>query len=842
MNNTTKEHIYLAALLHDIGKFYQRADHGSVEKSTFLSQQNKEQRIFLPNKNGLYTHKHCLWTAQFIDDFRPVFSRLIGNDLNDLCNKNNLINIAACHHLSYDQLSEYGKIIKEADSLSSGMDRDSEESIKDDQDEKGWDAFKRKRMTSIFQDILSSNQDETKRYHIPLNEISLSKASFPKLSFTDDPDYSTLWGKFIRDFKFIQANTYHAFSETLLSLLYKYTTSIPASTINFPDVSLYDHLKTTAALAVCLYDLSTNELNDTNYPFLLIGADFSGIQNYIYQIVSSHASKNLKGRSFYLKILSDSIVRYILSHLELYQANVIYNSGGSFYILAPNTKKTISELSSIIKKIEKHMFDSHGLSLYVAIDYVPFSKDVLFHKKGYLNDVWKKLFELREKKKKTKFLSLIENQNDFFFIPQQNRTDLGCDRITGEEFLQNEDPYNNNTIELSPIKRTTGQQIVLGRFLRDADVLVISEEEIPDWKGKNPINPAQFGYYYYLLKRGDLTKVKEKLHYYADKVSVISLNGDCLNCDFLNRIDEVNNIYGLDFYGGNSFSEKTFEEMCENDNLNRLGILRMDVDNLGFIFQKGIAPHRATLSRYASLSRSFDYFFSGYLNRIQQDIDKEHTFIIYSGGDDLFIIGNWISIIKIAKQIHSDFKEFTCKNKVFSISGGISILPPKFPIMKGAEYCSEEEGRAKTHSNGDSLKNSISFLQIPMNWESEFPAVEHLKEKLFNLCQKEKSLLPRSFLSKMMMFLLNADIAKDDKGYYQIKNLKIYWMMAYDLSRMKERCHSAEAKETIDICIKECCIQRSTLNNESIKTLYHPIILWALACRWTELELRMYNK
>ncbi len=51
----------------------------------------------------------------------------------------------------------------------------------------------------------------------------------------------------------------------------------------------------------------------------------------------------------------------------------------------------------------------------------------------------------------------------------------------------------------------------------------------------------------------------------------------------------------------------TFEEMCENPNFSRMGVLRMDVDNLGNIFQKGLPANRATLSRLAALSRSFDF-------------------------------------------------------------------------------------------------------------------------------------------------------------------------------------------------------------------------------------------
>lgn len=71
--DTTREKVYLAALLHDIGKFYQRADTGSVGSSTHLKDYSKEESSFCPQYQGQYSHKHVLWTAQFIDDFRSIF-------------------------------------------------------------------------------------------------------------------------------------------------------------------------------------------------------------------------------------------------------------------------------------------------------------------------------------------------------------------------------------------------------------------------------------------------------------------------------------------------------------------------------------------------------------------------------------------------------------------------------------------------------------------------------------------------------------------------------------------------------------------------------------------------
>jgi CRISPR-associated protein Csm1 len=160
--------------LHDIGKFYQRADTGSVSTSRYLSPQNKVESTFLPLHKGIYSHKHCLWTAQFIDDHRDIFNQLsIG--LDDTQNVDNLLYLSAQHHLQKQQLSSLGQILKEADCLSSGMDRDSEEALKDDQDVTGWDQFRKKRMTSVLETICLGEaklKEKKDWWHLPVAKIS----------------------------------------------------------------------------------------------------------------------------------------------------------------------------------------------------------------------------------------------------------------------------------------------------------------------------------------------------------------------------------------------------------------------------------------------------------------------------------------------------------------------------------------------------------------------------------------------------------------------------------------------------------------------------------------------
>ena len=831
-----RERIYLASLLHDIGRFYQLADEESVQKSLYLKDY-KNEASYCPFMEGRYAHKHVLWTAQFITDYGPVFQKLLHSDSamssESQCN---LIDLAARHHLPASQLSVWENIIKEADCLSSGMDCDSGEDVVDETGTMS----RQKRMASILEtiDILHNNPPtECGRMHLPVEKLHLSKDVFPN-SDADMPDYAELWREFKDEFKFIQADTYTAFSETLLSLLFKYTGCIPADTVHSQDVSLYDHLKTTAALAVCLFDFQQSDEPQSHSPFLLVGADFSGIQPYIYQIVSKYAGKNLKGRSFYLHLLSDVIVRYLLKELRLFRANVVYNSGGGFYLIAPNTLFHRQKIEECIKTIETHFFKLYGTALYVAIDAIELSRDALMHQNGEsLADVWGKLFTKRDLRKKSKFAEQIEMHYGMFFNPMMQGGEARRDTITGEEFAPGEIPVKKSQLLL---KAVTAQQIDLGEKLRETDLIVIKEGMPLDyWEDRLHLAPADLGFTYYFLKETDLKEMKDKLDEAGAEVTILTLNGKNGNCDFMHVMAGANNLNGLEFYGGNEIGAKrllTFEEMCTNEKFSRMGVLRMDVDNLGNIFQKGLPPSQSTLSRFAALSRSFDFFFSGYLNTIWKETAPDKSFIVYSGGDDVFIVGSWDATIQLAERIREDFRVYTCHNPSFSLSGGIAIVKSKFPIMKGAEESAQEEQNAKSHyvslPNGERLeKNSISFMDTPLNWDYEFPQVKALKEELCRLL--ETGNLPKSFLSKIMKHYANAGIKS-----HRITHPKTYWMLTYDLSRMKERSGS-ELNSLIDCCIKEVCDKsKGTLNGKALKTNYHPLELWNFAARWAELEYR----
>ncbi|MBK8558284.1 MAG: HD domain-containing protein [Lewinellaceae bacterium] len=121
-----RETIYLAGLLHDIGKFWQRADESGAASSKILSDTTKRNEgLYCPKYNGKYSHKHVLWTAEFLDRHRTFFEKAIGKDNFEAFFK------AAVKHHAPDHDDAYQLDCAKADHYASGADRTGESGQKD---------------------------------------------------------------------------------------------------------------------------------------------------------------------------------------------------------------------------------------------------------------------------------------------------------------------------------------------------------------------------------------------------------------------------------------------------------------------------------------------------------------------------------------------------------------------------------------------------------------------------------------------------------------------------------------------------------------------------------------
>jgi CRISPR-associated protein Csm1 len=189
-----------------------------------------------------------------------------------------------------------------------------------------------------------------------------------------------------------------------------------------PDISLYDHSKLTAAIAGCMYhyckETHTDKWNNNEllkdevlkvpsnvYPYLLIGGDISGVQRFIYTITSKGALKSLKGRSFFLELLSEHIVAELLQELNITRCNLVFSGGGHFYILSYNTPSAEIAVRSVKNKIDDYLFSEFKGNLQLHLETAAFLPDEFKKASG----IWERLSEKIEASKKKKWNNRIND-------------------------------------------------------------------------------------------------------------------------------------------------------------------------------------------------------------------------------------------------------------------------------------------------------------------------------------------------------------------------------------------------------------------------------------------------
>lgn len=267
----------------------------------------------------------------------------------------------------------------------------------------------------------------------------------------------------------------------------------------------------------------------------------------------------------------------------------------------------------------------------------------------------------------------------------------------------------------------------------------------------------------------------------------------------------------------------TFEDYADGS---YLGVLRMDVDGLGKRFINGFDSIKA----YKAFSKRLVDFFENEVKQIRLEPDfKDYINIIYAGGDDLFIVGRWDKIIAIAQRIHYEVEK-RFKNEGISISGGMVIVNPKFPIAKAAEQSGEAEDAAKHFKDGSKEKNAFHFLGKTVSWEGEFDYVVRKKDEFVDMIKEFD--LSKSILHKLMLYASVAQKNVQRKAEGKALDFSYLWHASYYLTRYIKRY---EKNRAVVEFVKNLRDKEITLNGGQ------NLQLIALAARWAELQLREFE-
>lgn len=758
------------ALLHDIGKVIQRASDAPTSK------------------------KHTEWGYEWLKE----------NLEDDIA-----VNAPIAHHYTkeddYVFTSNTGLIWYQADNLSSSERKGVE---KDKLEEGEWHS--KIAIASPFSKVRNPiNLDKKPPLtFLPLGRIDegIPEALEKEPTITKQ-DYKNLWEAFMRDFHNHEVQKPHSIN-FLMMLFEKHFSRVPSITMRIsdvlkkeeikekhPDISLYDHSKLSAAIAGCMYhyyketypdkwnnnELLKNEILKVSKdakPYLLIGGDISGVQKFIYTITSKGALKSLKGRSFFLELLSEHIVSEILDELKLTRCNIIFLGGGHFYIISHNTLSAKETVSDVKEKIDEYLFKEFKGHLQL------FLEQEEFHPDNFKNTsiIWTGLSEKLELAKRRKWPDRIEE----ILKPEMPHEDCltkSCEVCFREDVSLTELKAGEDVLQVC---ESCHNQHHLGEALKG-----ISKGEYPVIY-KVSDNPEESSIRimesYYLFKKG----WDKDIHPSAKAVYRVN--------DFTAKHhSHSTSVYlPIGIYHHDDMHE--LADTSSTFGINRIAVLRMDVDNLGRIFSLAVHEDDRTFSRMASISKGLNNFFKYHLNDIvegkelavdigERDVNKNgrKLSVVYSGGDDLFLIGHWLDVTEAAFDINEYFRKYT-GNPFITISGGIAVNHEKYPVYQYARDAKEAEDLSKKGS-----KDAIAlFGTMVFRWDYAKKVLNRVKLfKRFLIVKGDYLAIDEDKLPKTFFYRLLALARK-----FQDDGSLILPKAAYLISRAKtDKCKPEDILE-----------------------------------------------
>lgn len=796
------EAVVIAALLHDVGKFAQRAAKNISE----LPKTIRDARDVLCRKHaeGFYTHLHVLWTLNFFVENASSFPIPVEDVSFSEFPEDTLANMAARHHA--DNLTPLQEIIKQADWLSAGMDR-----IRyfDQEDEQRTTVhFRKQKLQSLFGKVDLTETKKDSDYFYDLDTLQTDSSCFPEKSdnnvnLTDQ--YNKLFHQFTEQFNNMPRD--HFLARTL-ALLELFTAAIPSSTMDIPDISLYDHSRTTAALAIALYEyhrfhqsLNTDAIrNWQENKFLLLSGDLSGIQPFIFRLNTANVrggSKILRARSFYLQMVSNIVVHRILTQLKMPSLSKIIDAGGRFILLLPNLEPVKSSLETIEKEVDSWFFQrfSGELSMNLNWETEICGNDL---KQENFKHILNRLSRAVDHKKRRKYSSFLFNTEwqPENFIMNLNYTDFKRPEISRCQvcgsFPGTETEYQDGSERRICSFCRTEQKI--GKWLLQAKLIGIS--------GQKGIAEREIRilhrYSVYLLTEREISHTHhfDEVFVTTDDVSDLSLPRYLLAnyVPYFSRDDQA--LFELVKESDEKFyphpeMQKTFHHLAKSGIIDpktlevtggkeMLGILKADVDSLGQIFSRGLGDS-VSISRYAALSRLLNHFFVGYLmnllkNSKNRSPDFSNIYTVFAGGDDLVFIGEWKNIIAFAQFLQKAFERYVCGNPDVHLSAGIAHIPPKFPINQGIMRADALLEKAK-----EGGKNRIALFDTVMTW-TEFAEALDFADFLDRQLQQNDAKINNSFLYRLLQYhrqFMNIHSEKEN----DISDLLYLSHLKYDIAR-----------------------------------------------------------
>lgn len=498
--------------------------------------------------------------------------------------------------------------------------------------------------------------------------------------------------------KQISPKTFDGFLIIMDTLMKKYFWSIPAGEDLEEDIPFYDHIKTAMAITAAQVRSGQKET-----PFIIAAGHFSGIQSYIFSVSRSGSggvAKRLRARSFYVNAMVSALAHSIIHISGLPMLNILMLTGGKFYILLPNTEEMETGLQKIEKQVSEFLYKKFRGNLLLELVWEKITHNGI---RNYSSTLTKLSEKLRQKKDHLLETILIKNgewDTERFVIYQGLSRRSMCTACRSALIDENDEMCDNcctdteiggklPKINMFSFSREIGQYQLLDGYYLNLDISAGAEKN-------------------YLIMNLNDTNIDSM---YDKPVTIYHA---------------VNHV-PITSEGGSSqtVKVKTFSEIADGSvGSKKIGILKADVDTLGFLFSEGLRRENdepISIARINTLSRMLDLFFGGYLSDLIKNRYKD-IYCVFSGGDDLFFIGPWSSMPTLAVDINESFHRYTGNNPCMTLSMAICMAESGGHIATLADHCENrleevKKGSDQIISPDKNGRNGIYFFGKIISWE-----------------------------------------------------------------------------------------------------------------------------
>jgi CRISPR-associated protein Csm1 len=600
---------------------------------------------------------------------------------------------------------------------------------------------------------------------VPLDQYLAGAATSPATTIAG------LFERFAAAISALQPTDLAALTQSLLTALETFGWCVPAT--GYDDVSIFELARTAAAIAAALAAQpgpAPSDFGKTN--LMLAVGDLGGIQRFLYAVVISKAARMLRGRSLGLQLIADAIANRILEHFALPVSNLLYSGGGKLWLLMPAAAR--EELLSLGEHIDLELNQRFAsrLSFGLGCAVIPASE-----LSAGVSGLWERAVQNLAQGRRRRFARLMRARYEQLFEPfgEGSQACRVCGVLSGD--LQPLSPENDERTRLAC--RECRNFVELGNAATRARIVI--REAGGALTAQAQVRYEAGGYQYLLFEDAAGASPARSTTMWIDGPP-LRWNGAGGQTMWLAGLNRAVSQAGRTL---------DFDELANNsEGIARLGILRMDVDSLGRIFSEGLGGG-ANFARIAALSRHLSYFFGAHLSHlVATEAYRDKVQVIYSGGDDLFLVGAWSEIPLVAQRIRDGFTSFTAANRNWGISAGIDLMPASFPIAAAAQRAGDAEERAKQFQrpHGKS-KDAVCFLDEVLGWE-DFAALTQARDQLYDLFGGPQPRLPRATLRTLHAIACEARAAgaldeqfRVDEATQAVRRGKWAWQAAYAVAR-----------------------------------------------------------